>query len=85
MDAGEIFSAVVISKREYFGLPFVIASRLCENRALYEQGESDVLVTGHAVNVGAESRFWGATDFRKVQSGVNIAGLSQKFDVFGPG
>lgn len=72
--AGEILVGPVVTPQDVIGLPAVEASRLCSMKSLYQEHETDLLVTVDAYNRGAEWRLWSAADFTEAQT-VEFAGL----------
>jgi HSP90 family molecular chaperone len=82
--SGETFFGQIGPTKNLVGLPVVEAARLCAEKALYEEGKTELLVTGHAFDAGARWGIWRAQDFRIIQQQFMPKGLNRELTVYGP-
>jgi len=81
IDAGEIFSGFVAGKQQYFGLPFVVASRLCAKKSLYQEAKRKILLTGDALDIGTQQGLWRGTDVSQIAKDVSLEGIAEPVSI----
>jgi HSP90 family molecular chaperone/class 3 adenylate cyclase len=80
---GDVFLGPVGPTNNLIGLSVVEAARLCSERQFYDQGKCELLVTGHAFDVGARWSIWRAREFERLGE-FTPKGLNRELVVYGP-